>query len=325
MTFDRYLNPLSVNRQGVTIVDEFGNVPTTPIVQYDPVTRVVTLLNPTPGAKWLEVGQFYKLVFPVSQPDADTLGLRAIDGATIDPETPPIGFAVIAPLSPPLPPGEPTIDFCADVYPLFQAHTFSATQGACANANCHGVAGQEPLLVPAMGLDLQSEEGIRHTAIGVAASETSGAQTTPLSTQPSFAVGMPIIAPNDPGDSYLLYKLLLPDENGVPSARGTSVPYTACKPVTPPWDYGPSADFASQDEAARLAAKIPGRRMPWGDFDPSTTSFGVHGGTPLTLDEIERIRLWIQQGAEVDDCVARACQATCDEPYATQTPCRKQP
>jgi predicted DNA-binding protein (UPF0251 family) len=29
--------------------------------------------------------------------------------------------------------------------------------------------------------------------------------------------------------------------------------------------------------------------MPWGQ-------------TPLTIDEMERIRLWIAEGAEVDDC-----------------------
>jgi hypothetical protein len=118
---------------------------------------------------------------------------------------------------------------------------------------------------------------------------------------------MPIIDPGNPGDSYLIYKLLLPDEDGsIPDAGGASISYTPCASgsVTPPFDYGPGG-FASADEAARLTAHVQGRRMPWGDFQAGG-GVDVHA-TPLTLDEIERIRLWIAQGAQVDDC---ACAAT---------------
>ena len=65
--------------------------------------------------------------------------------------------------------------------------------------------------------------------------------------------------------------------------------YTACNPVTPAFAYGPSAGLATADEATRLGGFIPGRRMPWGK-------------TPLTLDQMERIRMWILQGAPVTDC-----------------------
>jgi hypothetical protein len=305
VAFDRYLNPLTANRQGVTLLDENGFVPGgPPIVQYDPVARMVTISNPTPGKPWLVVGQFYKVVFPVATDEAGSFGLRSIDDATIDPSTKAITFQVAAPTG--SPPTLPTIDFCTDVFPIFAARRASttATKGVCTNAACHAAGG-----TAAQGLVLETPDDIRRTAIGVQAVETTtAALSTPLPPQPAFPVGMPIVDPGDPGDSYLLYKMLLPDQNGVPSADGVSVPYTACRPVTAPFFYGPGAGFASADEQARLAAHVVGRRMPWGDWDDATHSFGSGGGTPLTFDELERIRLWIQEGAEVDDC--SNCPAT---------------
>ncbi len=296
VAFDRYLNPLSVNRQGVTLTDEFGNIPgAPPIVTYDPVVRVVTVSSA--GGPWLQAGRFYKVTFPVSPPDASFFGLRAIDGATIDPSQPAIGFDVVAPTG--NPPTDPKIDFCSDVFPLFDAPRTppSPMRGLCANSGCHSSES------PAQGLVLDDPEGMRRTAIAVEAVETTtSARSSPMPPQPAFPTGMPIVDPGSPGDSYLIYKLLLPDENGVPNARGASLSYTACNPVTSPFDYGPSASFASPEEAARLAEHVIGRRMPWGDWDDATKSFTQHGGTPMTLDEIERVRLWIQQGAEIDDC-----------------------
>lgn len=309
ITFDRYLNPGTANRQGVELVDENGFVPGgPPIVQYDPVTRVITISNPTPGKAWLAVGQFYKLVFPVATDDGGPFGLRAIDGATIDPSTKTITFEVAAPTG--NPPVLPAIDFCADVFPIFAAKRTStfATKGACTNGACHAAG------TGATGVVLETPDEIQRTLIGIEAAETAtAANTTPLPPQAAFPVGMPLVDPGDPGNSYLLYKLLLPDQNGVPSARGASIAYTTstsagCKAVTAPFDYGPVAAFASADEGARLAAHVVGRRMPWGDWDDATQSFTLGGGTPLTLDEIERVRLWIQEGAEIDDCAS--CTAT---------------
>ncbi len=309
ITFDRYLSPLSVTRQSVALRDLFGGAPDSPIVQYDPVTRVVTMSNPNPGQPWLEVGKTYEIFFPIATSEAGSFGLRAIDNATMDPATQPLGFSIAPPTG--NPPASPKIDFCTDVLPLFDAtytdSSFANFGGRCTNRSCHGTQTGDATYSAATGLVLSTPEGIRHTALGVAASETTtGGTSTSLSPQFVFPAGMPIIDPGNPGDSYLIYKLLLPDENGVPDAGGTSRPYAACgKSITPPFDYGPS-NFASPDEGARLAAHVPGRRMPWGDFD-SEGHVLPGGGTPLTLDEIERIRLWIAQGARVDDC---ACQAT---------------
>ncbi len=292
--FDRFLNPLTVNRQSLGLRDAFGGAPDSPIVQYDPVARVATLSNPNPGQPWLEVGKSYQVVFPIANAEAGSFGLRTIDGASLDPSTGPLGFQIAPPTG--NPPSSPKIDFCADVFPIFAATRADPTlRGACSASACHGGSASSP--TSAMGLVLESEDGVRR-AIGAPARETAnGGLTTPLAPQPAFPVGMPLIDPGNPGDSYLIYKLLLADDDTVPDASGASVPYTlGCgRAITAPFDYGPGASFASPDEAARLASRITGRRMPW-------------GSTPLTFDEIERISLWIAQGAGVDDC--SSCPAT---------------
>ena len=305
IAFDRYLNPLTVNRQGIALRDLFGNAPDSPIVQYDPITRTVSISNPGPSVDWLQVGATYEVSFPIAV-EAGAFGLVAIDGATMDPATAKIAFTVTAP-DPNLVTKAPTIDFCRDVFPIFGAirNDVPSVQGLCSNHACH--AGS----FPAMGLVLSKPDGVTHTAINIEAEEaTTAALSVPITAQNSFPVGMPIIDPGDPGHSYLVYKLLLPDANGAPDGTGAGFSYKAkCGAITAPFDYGPNPRLASADEAARLAQFVHGRRMPWGDPDANGI-FGSGGGTPLTLDELERISTWIAQGAPVtDDCNA-SCPAT---------------
>jgi hypothetical protein len=282
------LSPDTANRQGVGIRDLFGNAPSSPVIDYDPITRTLTLSNPNPGMPFLISGQSYELVFPVFNADSGPFGLVAIDGATMDPTTPTIAFPVIDPL--PNPPTYPTVHFCADVMPIFRVPLPSGTEGACGGSTCHGLSAPPNPLQTSQGLVLDTEDGVLHTAIGVAAEETTTtAATGAISPQAIFPAGMPIIDPGYPANSYLLYKLLKYDD-GVPDASGASIAYTpTCFPITQPFNYGPAPGFASVDEETRLANLVPGRRMPW-------------GGTPLTIDEMERIRLWILQGAQVEDC-----------------------
>lgn len=307
ITFDRYLNPGTVNRQGVALRDEFGNPPACgstpfcdPLVDYDPVTRVVRLSNPNPGQPWLQVGVPVQVIFPVATEEAGSLGLRAIDGASIDPTQTPLAFTIAPPTG--NPPQAPKIDFCADVFPIFGGlRPGTGSRGVCSNAACHGTQSEAPVLSAAQGLVLESEDGIRFTALGVPAEEAAtGAITTATSPSPAFPSGMPIIDPGNPADSYLIYKLLLPSSG---ARASLSLAYTlACsKTVTGAFDYGPSASLASDDETNRLAAHVTGARMPWGDLDDAGLAFHFPG-TGLSIDDIERIRLWISQGAEVDDC-----------------------
>lgn len=307
ITFDRYLNASTVNRQGVALRDEFGNAPDSPLVDYDPVTRVVRLSNPNPGQAWLQVGTPYQLQFPIPGAEAGAFGLRAIDGATFDPTAGAIGFTVSAPTG--NPPQDPKIDFCADVFPLFAAQRTNASRGLCSNKACHGTQTLDPQLSAAMGLVLESEDGIRHTALGVLAEEAAtNALTTASSPQATFPSGMPIIDPGNPANSYLIYKLLLPPQANDLTTVAPPLAYTltCSKTVTAPFDYGPSASFASADESARLAVHVIGRRMPWGSLDNSGPDYS-QPAAQMSLDDIERIRLWITQGAIVDDC--STCQA----------------
>jgi hypothetical protein len=308
IAFDRYINPLTLNRQGIALRDLFGNAPDSPIIQYDPVTRTATLSNPGPDPNWLVEGATYEVSFPIATDEAGSFGLRAIDGATMDPATQKIAFVVV-PAVPNLVTKPPTIDYCKDIQPLFAAtHTTDPTtsyeQGACSNVHCHaGTSG-------AQGLDLSTAAGVRNTAIGILATEAANAALSiPITAQNSFPVGMPIIDPGDPGHSFLIYKLLLPDVNGAPDGGGAGFSYTiTCGSPTPPFDYGPSPGLASPDEATRLSQFVVGRRMPWGD--PAPPTFTTNGGTPLTLDELERISTWILQGAPVVDGCPALCSPT---------------
>lgn len=305
ISFDRYINPLTMNRQGIALRDLFDNAPDSPIIQYDPVTLTATISNPGPNPDWLVLGATYEISFPIATDEAGSFGLRAIDGATMDPATQKIAFTIASPNGATPPP--PKIDFCSDIFPLFAAirTDFPATQGLCSNSSCHAASSSN--IFAATGLVLNSPEGVRHTALGIEATEaTTGALSVPITAQNSFPVGMPIIDPGDPGHSYLIYKLLLPDANGVPDGTGAGFSYTmikgsVCNPQTAPFDYGPNPHLASADEATRLGQFVHGRRMPWGDpMLPNT--FTSNGGTPLTLDELERISTWIAEGAPVDDC-----------------------
>ncbi len=314
LTFDRYLNPQTVNRQSIALRDEFGNPPPcgaqpfcSPLVDYDPVTRVVRISNPNPGQDWLQVGTPVQIVMPVATDEAGSFGLRAIDGAPME-EQQTIGFMVGPPTG--SPPQVPTIDFCADVFPIFAARrTGSGSLGMCSNGACHGTQQLDPKLGPATGLVLESEDGIRHTALGVLASEAAtNALTSANSPQNVFPTGMPIIAPGNPANSFLIYKLLLPPQGNDLTTVAPPLSYTltCSKTVTAPFDYGPSASFASADESARLAAQVVGRRMPWGSLESGGPNYNLPAAQ-LSLDDIERIRLWITQGAVVDDC-----RSSCD-------------
>lgn len=93
-----------------------------------------------------------------------------------------------------------------------QTGVFAAS---CAFGGCH--AGGSPVTaVPwgqgdaAMGLDLSTAAAVQATAIGRAAHQTQTGERAALpETSPArFGRSMPIVAPADPGNSYLLYKLI---------------------------------------------------------------------------------------------------------------------
>ena len=299
IAFDRMLLPASVTRQAFLLGDANNNA-LNPVVTYDPVRRIVTLSNPDPaGGTWLTPGLSYKVILttPSNSPDHIS-GARAIDGAILDSasvgET---GFMATAAANVPV---DAKMKFCSDVLPIFQAR--------CSAGQCHGAPTVQPPserfpdghTVPAAGLLLETSAGVLATAIGRVAQgsntgATAGAGGPP---GPKFGIDVPIVDPGDPGNSWLMYKVLLAP---LPTVDGGVLSGTTCGLTPIPLTAVPSPTTAyaelSDDERGRLTNYVLGNQMPYppapGRDDRSQN---------LTEEELERIRSWIAQGATVDDC-----------------------
>lgn len=205
---DRYLDPVTASRQAVclqsvatevrTIADCSAGLILRP--SYDPVTRTVTYYQES-GASRLAPDTFYRLTVLTPTEELD-FGLRAFDGAPLagnhvfDFVTGPDDEAT-ATEGPP--------DGALDCATLLRGPLSS-----CASGGCHGPGG----LPVAMGLDLASPSGIEQTARGHVAHQTQRGPQATTGDQASLTFGrsMPIVAPGDPGRSYLLYKLLASDD-----------------------------------------------------------------------------------------------------------------
>ncbi|CAN5243763.1 hypothetical protein BH09MYX1_BH09MYX1_55480 [soil metagenome] len=266
VSFDRYLNPLTISRQSIALRDAFNQAPVNPTVSYDPVRRVVLLANPSEGQPWLIAGQPYKVI--ISAPTADNdLSLRAIDGAGLQ-ATVTIGFFAAAPHGHVK---DPTMSYCRDIQPIL-----TACSGCHDSRNVSGGATWA-------GLVLDRPDGIEATAKGrVAQATNTGSRSVGGSPGATFGVDMPIIDSGSPGNSFLMYKLIL-------GGRGTSGTHECTPAVVPTWDLTTSA--RDDAEAARLAELIPGRPMPYGESNPG-----------LSDADLDRLRLWIAQGAPTETC-----------------------
>jgi hypothetical protein len=323
MAFDRLLSPARVFRQAFVLADLQGNpVSPPPAVAYDPVTRVVTL---TPGAP-LDGGQTYRVFLLSPQNDADPLGLRAIDGATLDPSSPASIELTVSPGTPggadagaAVGPAGPTASFCTDVLPLLTTR--------CGSAVCHGGT---PLPASAEGLRLDSPAGVSATAIGRVAQESNtGPTAAPLAPTLTFGVNMPIVDPGpassgtgNPSNSWMMYKLLMavpPTCAGGPADGGAGATADATAGSVDAGATDASAEAGasraasgkptdvsglhhvawqplSQAERAVLSNLVPGREMPF-PADPTVPLTQV--ASQLSCDDLQRISLWITQGAVV--------------------------
>ncbi len=265
------------------------------IVSYDPVTLTVSLSNPGSALGWLIAGQDYDVVLnvPSKTPSdgATQFGLMAIDGATLrQPQT--LSFTAGAPPSNPMA-GPPTMDFCRDIYtPIFSY--------SCGYNGCHGPATPVAPVIdggtgyPRLGLDLSSANGVRTTAVNQVADESNTGPNATTATQlqgtSTFGVDMAIITPNSPGNSWLMYKTLL----AIPGAT-ESVGFDAGNSS---YDQGLKSPITTSERAI-LSNYILGQSMPYPTpsmQEPSTnpTAAGV-----LTEGDLERLSLWIAQGATI--------------------------
>ncbi len=284
LAFDRLLLPDTVTRQSFLVVDGFG-VALTPTVQYDPVNRVVTL-GPLAGAGWLKPDQPYKVILPVPAGDEDTNGVRAVDRATLDPASNrEIGFLTTATNAGA--PSQPAMNFCTDVLPIFTTH--------CSASICHGTSTH-----PAAGLILETPAGIQATAINRPAnSANTGPRAVVRPPGRIFGLDAPLIDPGDPGNSWLMYKLLI----APPSPDGTPVSQQQCGGASgsaPQAPFKPPVAFTaiSDDERARLSDFVTGNVMPY----PSQPGAVQQTDNLVALADLQRLSSWILQGAKVTDC-----------------------
>lgn len=331
IAFDRYLLPASITRQALTILeadDKPLSPDKAPILVYDPIARTVTLGRQDATRPWLTPGQPYKVVFALPA-EADSSGVRAIDGASLAPDqalakrggrdflaiefqvAPDDADAGAAPAPAPAPgvgatsgsdgitSDLPQVSFCRDVFPIFSLK--------CSAPSCHG-SGQ----TAAASLVLDSDVGIRFTALNRVAqgSNVGPVAGTPPSENPrAFGRDMPIIdvdpsrGVGSPGNSWLMYKLdlapapIFDREAGVRPTLTCSAPIP--KGASP--SYTPLAPqprlYADDVERSILGDRIPGREMPYPA--PGATDYA---SVALTFEEREIIRIWIQRGAPLASC-----------------------
>ncbi len=324
LAFDRLLLPITVTRQTFILVDEAAaSVPITFAIAYDPVARVVTL-NPEQA---LLAAHTYDVSIQSPENPTDSTGLHAIDGATMDPDTGKyprtITFEVVAATG--TPPATcngivgPCMSFCTDILPIF-------SPTGCAGGVCHsGVVFEHGSPIAAglalVGLDSPAPPNpstaqlVQATAINrLSIESTQGASSEPGPPSFHFGQDMPIIDtttvtdPNtlapvgptgsgDPGNSFLMYKVLMAtpstSDGGVPDG---GPPPVMAYPLTWPGGAPGEVPALSTAEQATLAAYIPGREMPLALQLNATVNNG------LTMDQLERLSLWIAQGAPLANC-----------------------
>ena len=157
-----------------------------------------------------------RALYQVELPGAGgTTGPRAFDGGALEPGAIPLAFSFFTAdsASSNLPADAPAPS-CAEIVPVFERH--------CSSGCCHG--GDSP----AMGLRLDSRDGLMATAIGRVAhqTETAGTVGLPHSHPERFGTAMPLIDPGSAATSYLVYKLLIAPGEFEPCADESCAPFT---------------------------------------------------------------------------------------------------
>jgi hypothetical protein len=317
IAFDRYLLPSTITRQSYLVLDGNRQPLATAALRtiYDPVARTVTITGPDgPGKAWLTPDQTYHLILPVAAGEDDVGGFRAIDRAKL---TIPKDYTFRAGQPAGVTEIDPPVDFCGTVLPLLTMK--------CSGSECHGVQGGGTRT--ASSLILNTSEGVRVTAINrvAQAANTSARSYSPEPAGRLFGVNMALILPNDPGQSWLMYKLELAAH---PKVDAGAKPNFIC---TPPNNVASndagasdggvsSARFAPFALGARVEADeierailndfILGREMPYpappAELIPIPTTANPnpsnYSRTPLTFEEREQIRIWIARGAQTTEC-----------------------
>lgn len=219
LRFDRFLNPATVNRQAIRVFtgDPGGGAALPPFdVAYDPVERVVEFK--VPAGYGYAPRALYRLELLVPT-DADPAGIRAFDGAPLAAGEVPLSASFFTAQGP----GEVRVRPVPSCDEILQEVLANPAAGGCASGECHRGVGNSLGAAPE-GLWLDGRANLRTTAIGRVAHETEFGDSAgvPLQNGARFGVQMPIIDPKNPGNSYLLYKLLRQPKNFEPCPEGAS-------------------------------------------------------------------------------------------------------
>ncbi|MGC4091890.1 MAG: Ig-like domain-containing protein [Polyangiaceae bacterium] len=277
LEFDRPLYPTTVNRQAISVfVTE--KAPYSPFLspEYDLLTRRVRFHMS--GA--LQPSVLYHLKLPISVDRS--VGFRAYDGAALADDLPYISTSFFTASGPsPAPAPVPTFaePGCADVVEVLAS--------ACASGCCH--AGDSP----AMGLKLDDADALVETAVSrVAHQAETGNSVGVGSAQPlRFGVSMRLIDPGRSYSSYLIYKLLLDEQNHAPctgDCRFAALPGAAeCLPLT-------------EEEQTRMAGWfVQGEPMPMSG--PAAALLACDELPPrrhLDCGALRAVSRWIDSGAK---------------------------
>lgn len=286
LRFDRYLNPASVVRQSVLVTPAMLDADTGaskgPVVffepVYDPYDRLV-VFHLAAGVRWTPTTlHTVRLLAPLDA--SDVTGFRAFDGAPL-PESETFSFMSGDAVSDPdrdVDDARPRVRFCdeEDVPgPLPSAR--SVMRKGCAVGGCHGAG-------PVLGLDLSGPDAIRGTAVRVVAKQTmTGASVSaPASNPRRFGDDMPRLDPGNPGNSYVVYKLLVNPNNHPATGETLDEPDRWLGELPPP---GPP----SLQEISRLRSWfVRGEPMPLGG--------------QLHPDEMRSLVRWVLGGAQTPAC-----------------------
>lgn len=268
LRFDRFLLPSTAVRQSISFfTGSVGNVVPGDrlgpelLPAYDPLERVVTFSLPRDAM--LRPNTLYSVVIPIASTD-DAFGFRAFDGAPLAGEGPlRISFRT-SDVREPEPPEPPAEISCADLvctaFGRVEAGCELPITSGCAAADCHGA----PETRPRMGLSLASPDALAATAVTRVAHQTETGPTTgrTLASPPRFGTAMPLIDPDRPSNSYLVYKLLLAPESYEPAPGAACSRYRAA--VDPERCLQPD-----EAELARLREWfVRGEPMPLPDHEP---------------------------------------------------------
>jgi len=351
--FDRFLNPDTANRQAFCVsqsakpddcLSAGAGQGTTLSVEYDPVDRVVVLHPPPKG---LDVGLYKVRVLPPKN-DADQFGIRAFDGVPMAKEFS-FEFTVDASQIPDEP--NRAVDFCtAEIVctapdagtagtPTSRENSVAGTiAGSCAGeSSCHlrrdsteKVPTNVVLGDSVIFSELADKGGVAAAMHRVVDQRLVAPETavdpdpgSPRTSGPdSFGRNMPFIDPKNPGNSYIVYKMILgtlhcpagPNDDSVDPGycsgdggtfgfesryRADSYEYDAggCNGTIvhhaddriPYGAWVPEAQWKSPaaGEYGRLASRIRGNSMPPGDATPQ---------------DIHMFSAWIAAGAPVKTC-----------------------